>query len=123
LRPEHRFSKDLTKALEAYGCLVLSIETGPTNRGVPDLFIAKQGRSLWIELKVVSPKQEKEPRTAIQIKRQSEMIAHGVRVLNAHDVRDAKDFNIEYRLLGSTPHSNFLSTYGLADAILSVLAE
>ena len=123
MRPEHRFSKELTKTLEAYGVLVLSIETGPTNRGVPDLFIAKQGASLWIELKVVSPLQQKEPRTAIQIKRQSEMINAGLRVLNAHDVRDAKDFNVEYRLKGSTPHSNFITIYGLASAILSVLAE
>jgi hypothetical protein len=99
MRPEHRFSKDLRKALEARSCLALAIETGPTNRGVPDLFVAKRGLSGWVELKIVAPHQRKEPLTAIQIKRQTEMKSFGVLVLNAHDVRDAQDRNVEYRLI------------------------
>ena len=117
MRPEHRFSKSLQQALEGQGCLVLPIETGPTNRGVPDLYIAKHGRSLWCELKVVSPKQEKEPRTAIQIKRQAQMRGHGVRVLNAHDVRDSKDFNVEYRLGVEAAPVPFPTIFDLARAI------
>ena len=100
-RPEHRFSKDLQKVLDTRGCLVLPIETGPTNRGVPDLYIARHGASLWVELKVVSPHQTKDPRSAIQFKRQMQMKAHNITVLNAHDVRDSKDFNVEYRNLTS----------------------
>ena len=122
MRPEHRFSKELQKALVLKGCLVLPIETGPTNRGVPDLYIAKKGRSLWCELKVVSPKQEKEPRTAIQIKRQAEMQGHGIPVLNAHDVRDAKDFNVEYRLTALTL-TPLVTIYDLASAIVSILED
>ena len=117
-RPEHRFSKDLQKVLDAKGCLVLPIETGPTMRGVPDLFVARRGQSLWVELKVVAPKQEKEPRTAIQIKRQAQMQAHGVTVLNAHDVRDSKDFNVEYRL---GIHAPFVTIYDLVNAIVATL--
>lgn len=98
-RPEHRFSKDLQKALEGFGALVLPIETGPTNRGVPDLYIARRGHSLWCELKVVTPHQVKDPRSAIQIKRQNQIMYHGVRVLNAHDIRDANDFNQGYHLI------------------------
>ena len=98
MRPEHRFSKELTRALESLGCLVLPIETGPTNRGVPDLYIAKSGDSLWCELKVVAPKQTKEPRSPIQIKRQAEMVRHGVAVVNARDIRDGNDKNHGYHL-------------------------
>jgi hypothetical protein len=125
-RPEHRFSKDLVKALEAQGCYVIPIETGPTQRGVPDLYIAKRRvhdftQQMWVELKIVSPKQEKEPRSAIQIKRQKEMQAAGLRVLNAHDVRDSKDLNIEYRLSTLTPHEKILTIHDLASAIINLL--
>jgi hypothetical protein len=122
MRPEHRFSKDLRKTLGEYGCLALAIETGPTNRGVPDLFVAKHGASGWIELKIIAPHQRKEPLTAIQIKRQAEMKTFGVLVLNAHDVRDAQDRNVEYRLLW--PHGlqeSFVTLYELAEQISSIL--
>ena len=123
MRPEHRFSKTLQKALEGQGCLVLPIETGPTNRGVPDLYVAKQGASLWCELKVVSPKQEKEPRTAIQIKRQAEMIKHGIRVLNAHDIRDSKDLNVGYRVGRNADTFVPETIYDLAHAIAILLGD
>ena len=115
MRPEHRFSKSLQQALEGQGCLVLPIETGPTNRGVPDLYIAKHGRSLWCELKVVSPKQMKEPRTAIQIKRQAQIVSHGIGVINAQDVCDSHNINVEYKLIEA--NSVFKTVYDLARAI------
>lgn len=120
MRPEARFSKELVKALEGKGCLVLPIETGPTNRGVPDLYVARKGNSLWVELKVVTPHQQKDPRSAIQIKRQTQMLGAGLTVLNAHDVRDNRDRNVEYRLT-DLPHSPLITIFDLAEAIAPFL--
>jgi hypothetical protein len=122
MKPEHRFSKDLRKALEARSCLALAIETGPTNRGVPDLFVAKHGNTGWVELKIVAPHQRKEPLTAIQIKRQEQMKSFGVLVLNAHDVRDAQDRNVEYRLLWPRVKP-VITIYELAEQIHDLLLK
>lgn len=98
-RPEHRFSKDLQKELESLGALVWAIETGATNRGLLDLYIAKRGASLWCELKVVTPHQVKDPRSPVQIKKQKQLMSHGIRALNAHDVRDSSGINHGYHLI------------------------
>ena len=120
MRPEHRFSKALKAALEGMGVLVLPIETGPTNRGVPDLYIALNGRHAWVELKVITPGQKKEPRTAIQVKRQAEMIHHKIRVFNAHNVRSAQDMDLGYRL-DIHPGQEYRFVYDLARGLADLL--
>ena len=113
------------KALEVEGCYVIPIETGPTQRGVPDLFISKHkdvrdGRYLWCELKIVSPEQIKEPRSAKQVIRQNEMRRARIRVLNAFDVRDSKDNNCGYRIMhySMDQQDEFIYLWDLVNYIL-----
>lgn len=47
---ESQFSRWFCKKLRDYGCFVQRIETS-TGNGVPDLWVADQDRSNWIELK------------------------------------------------------------------------
>lgn len=121
MRPEHRFSKAIQKELESIGWLVFSIETGPTMRGIPDLYAAKKKATGWVELKIVTPHQEREPRTPIQIKRQAEMRGQGVKVLNAHDIRDSRDNNCGYKLYIGLEPILYPTLHDLAKAIAAFL--
>ena len=60
MSPEQKFSNWLCKALRANGAFVQKLEV-TTGRGVPDLFVAGNGRSHMIELKydteIIRPEQ------------------------------------------------------------------
>ena len=134
MRPERRFSKDFVPYLEAGGCYVIPIETGATQTGVPDLYVSMKGiqyavnivaadaKHLWIELKVVTPFQKKDPRRPAQVKRQREMRKNGIRVITVADVRDSRDNNCGYRVLHEGgQQAEYIEISTLANYILGIL--
>lgn len=50
---EKKFSRFLVEKLRTAGWMVQPIESTETACGIPDLYLCKEGRSLWMELKVV----------------------------------------------------------------------
>jgi Holliday junction resolvase len=53
VKPETKFSNVLVPVLRKAAWFVQRIESGETGNGVPDLYVAKDGFTAWIELKVM----------------------------------------------------------------------
>lgn len=59
-KSENELRKAIEKAFADAGWFTQKIESSGMNTGIPDLFVQKDGRSVWLELKLVKDKGPKQ---------------------------------------------------------------
>ncbi|MEO5360617.1 MAG: VRR-NUC domain-containing protein [Nitrospirota bacterium] len=91
MTPEGKIKKEIVKNLENMGWFVMNIYTGGRfstgSRGSADLYVLKNGRGVWLEVK--TPKNKQQPE---QIVFESEIKLHGGEYYVVRSLDDVVNF-------------------------------